>query len=708
MGRTERSSRVNRREFLQTMSMVGCVSLITNPLEAMAEATELVIAERIGKLQMQAGKTPIPGASWFTAEAVGDGLSYHFPPGYFLQAKFLTSDMLVDGNDLLVFGLALQEGEHGGTFRLTFGILPQCSARFRFDLDRVDQRRWMLDREGAFLKPLCWGYPVDLAKVDRLQLTVASKHNESVRWCMTPLSIAPKDLSTITHPVLPKGKLLDEFGQSALRTWSSKAQNANEVNTRIRSQWENVSKQVRPEDLSRWGGWRSKKLIDGQGFFRTHNDGKRWWLVDPDGYAFWSAGADCVTVDQTHAHADGLESALSWIPDPSGEFRDTYMRIVGDDGVESGINYLVANLIRALGADRWRDKWAKMTISEMKSVRFNTVGNWSEWTYAKAAGFPYVRPLDFNAKRSGWIYREFPDVFHPEFETDAAEFAGTLSNTVNDPAFIGYFLMNEPTWGGFSSLLPAAGMLQSTESCFTRGELSRFLRKKYSDDAEFSAHWKMPVTFVQVESGKWQGPFSDESQDDLRDFSTLMTERYFKLLSAACRKADPNHLNLGARYNTVPPPWAVAGMKSFDVFSMNCYAKQVPHNAFQQISRILGIPVMIGEFGFGALDVGLPGTGPAPRLRNQLDRGKAYRAFLEDAVADPLCVGAHWFQLYDQSALGRTDGECYNLGFFDVCNQLYAEMGRAARASHERLYQVADGQTKAFGDAPEYLQLASM
>jgi hypothetical protein len=269
-------------------------------------------------------------------------------------------------------------------------------------------------------------------------------------------------------------------------------------------------------------------------------------------------------------------------------------------------------------------------------------------------------------------------------------------------------MMNEPDWGNATPLLPAAGMLYNTASCFTRSELCRFLKKKYSDDAKLSAGWKMQAAFAHLESGKWNEVFSEEAQDDLRVFSALMVERYFTLLSNACRKADPNHLNLGVRYDSVPPAWALSGMKSFDVFSMNRYGERVQHDAFKEIHRTLKMPVIIGEFGFGALDVGLPAAGPAPRLKNQLDRGKEYRLFVEDAAADPYCVGAHWFQMYDQSAMGRPDGECYNLGFVDVCNYFYADLEQAAIASHERMYQVADGQAKAFSDVPEYLSRVSM
>jgi hypothetical protein len=113
-------------------------------------------------------------------------------------------------------------------------------------------------------------------------------------------------------------------------------------------------------------------------------------------------------------------------------------------------------------------------------------------------------------------------------------------------------------------------------------------------------------------------------------------------------------------------------------------------------------PVIIGEWHFGALDVGLTCAGLAC-VPDQESRAKAYRVYLEDAAASPRCVGAHWFQMYDESLLGRSDGENYNFGFFDVCNRLYEPLGTAARETHERLYQVVSGEAEPYADAPEYL-----
>ncbi|MGD0111292.1 MAG: hypothetical protein ABSD48_05460, partial [Armatimonadota bacterium] len=188
---------------------------------------------------------------------------------------------------------------------------------------------------------------------------------------------------------------------------------------------------------------------------------------------------------------------------------------------------------------------------------------------------------------------------------------------------------------------------------------------------------------------------------DLARFSTVMVEKLFGGLTEACRRVDPNHLNLGARYYTIPPQWALEGMKCFDVFSVNGYTERV-RPELGDLSATVGRPVMIGEWHFGALDVGLPASGIG-RVRNQEARGQAFRIYLEDAAAKPWCIGVHYFTLYDQSAIGRFDGEDYNIGFLDVCNRPYEPLARAARASHERLYRVALGEAEPYDNAPEYL-----
>jgi hypothetical protein len=693
---------MRRRTFLEVTGLGGAAAVAALPA-----GTSLPAPAIVGGLQRESGAAPIAGAIWYTAAARGDGLEWSFPAGTLQNAAWLSCDMLLDGRDLAAWTLQLYEqGAQPRRFRLSFGALAQCGLRVRVPLAAVDQSRWMIDREGAYLKPRVSGDRVDLAKVIRMTLTVSGKGPQPVRWCMTSLAAVAAEVPRLETPVLPKGKLLDELGQSALHDWPGKTRSAAELKRRVTGQLDAAPGQKWPGDFSRWGGWKAKKLGEGTGFFRVQKEAGRWWIADPDGYAFWSNGPDCVRID-CEGRFDGLESALTWLPEPTGEWADIYAARLGGAAGRKHINYLAANIIRSVGHSDWRDKWAQIAIAELKRLRFNTVGNWSEWEFAQKAKFPYVRPLSFRASRSGWIYRDFPDVFHPQFDADAAAYAAQLGTSANDPAFLGYFLMNEPLWA-FSSELPAMGMLYNTPQCATRGELAKWLRTKYEGDAALAAAWKLPgASFDRVAQGRWPGVFPPEALADLRDFSTRLVDVYFSTISKACRRADPKHLNLGMRWQGIPPEWAVTGMRHFDVYSLNSYRPKFPRETSDKINALLNMPTLVGEWHFGALDVGLP-SGGLVHVANQTDRGRAYRVYLEDAAAQPNCVGAHWFTLYDQAAIGRFDGENYNIGFLDICNRPYEEISKAAIASHERLYKVAAGEIEPFSDAPQYLPTAAL
>lgn len=640
----------------------------------------------------------IPGASWYQAQRENDGLLFRFEPGILAGMRFLTLDIISYSPDLPVFQLQLREGEAGPTFTLVYAILPHAEARMRMRAEAINQNQWQFLREGAFLKPMAGGARVDLSRVDRMHLIVLRKSPSPVRWSQTAIAAVLEEPARLKEPRLPRGVLLDELGQSATRSWPSKTRSVDELRTRLTAQLAAASSHKWPEGFSEWGGLagRIEKSGKPNGFFRTHHDGTRWWLLDPAGHPFWSAGLDSVRVD-IEANYDGLERGLGWMPPADGEFKAIYA--ARGDGRRS-INYLAANFIRAFG-DGWYDRWTAITLGELRRLGFNTIANWSDWEIARQARFPYVRPLAWGVRETPFIYRDFPDVFDPGWDTDVQRFAQQLASTRDDAAFIGYFLMNEPTWG-FARETPAAGMLFNTPRSATRRALADTLAKKYRDDRTLSSRWGFETTLAAVREGAWTRTLTPSAEQDLAEFSAVMVERYFRTLTQSCRAVDPNHLNLGIRYHTVPPEWAVGGMRWFDVFSMNCYDTKVKSAEMEKIAAMLKMPVMVGEWHFGALDVGLPASGIG-HVRTQDDRGRAYRVYLEDAARKPWCVGVHYFILYDQSALGRFDGECYNIGFLDVCNRPYDTLCRAARASHERLYDLALGKVQPFDDPPEYL-----
>jgi hypothetical protein len=698
------SHSINRRHFIHRSSLMvaaaiggGAAAGVSVWPQGDLFPRRIPLTSRLKGLREDTSGSPLEQGAWFVGETDGAGLQYEFPANFLSGAKYLTSDWLLDGKQLVVFRIRLQEGQDGPAFQFSFGLLNQCSARLRLPLAATDQNRWMFEREAALLKPLVGGQRVDPSRVDRITLTVFRKGPDPSRWCMTPLTAVEQEPQPLADPLLPKGALLDELGQSTLHGWEGKSTGRDEVTRRLRGQREAASRQKWPEGFSRWGGWKGLKF-DESGFFRTHHDGKRWWIVDPEGYAFWSAGMDCVRVD-TEAACAGLEKALQWIPGPGGEFKAAWGQ--GANPRRKSINYLAANFIRAFGSDSWYEAWSAVSLAELRRMRFNTVGNWSDWQIARKAGFPYVRPMRLTYSGTPMIYRDFPDVFHPDFKKDAESFGAQLQDTATDPSFLGYFMMNEPTWG-FAGETPAAGMLFNSPRCESRKALASYLRQRYSGDSSLSDAWGPLASFQSVAEGEWKTPLTTRAKTDLADFSAVMTKKFFSELSEACRRSDPHHLNLGIRYHTVPPSWALEGMRSFDVFSMNCYESRVRAAEMEKVNALLNRPVLVGEWHFGALDAGLPATGIGA-VRDQAARGRAFRVYTEDAAAKPWCVGVHYFTLYDQSALGRFDGENYNIGFLDVCNRPYEALAEAARASHERIYPVAKGEAAPFSDPPEYL-----
>jgi hypothetical protein len=651
----------------------------------------LLPAERLGELEDQQEEGRFGRARWYLAKAVGDGLVYRFPKGALAKARYLVLELLLDHDYIIVFDMDLKEGDDGRTFTHEFAVLNQCQTRVATPLEMVNQNRFHWPNVGPWLCSYSMGDRVDLAAVDRMVLRVARKSEGSVRWCVTPVAATAEEPEPLTDPLLPKGVLVDELGQSTLDEWQNKSHSVEEVTLRLHKQLEEAATSQVSAGLSRWGGWKGLRF-DATGSFRTHHDGRRWWLVDPDGFAFWSVGADCVTVRISWTGAD-VPKALAWVPDPEGPYKPIYSTFPNRGRT---INYQTANLIRAFGPQRWYECWAKIALAELRRLGFNTFGNWSEWQIAREAGFPYVLPMQAilrsSSLRTPRIYRDFPDVFDPRFAQDAASFAQQLEATANEPAMVGYFIDNEPTWA-FASETPGAGMLFNASPGPSRNALSEFLRRRYSSDKALSAAWGVKTTFQEIAQGQWRHRLNETAAADLAAFSTVLVRKLYDVLSEACRKVDPNHLNLGVRYQRIPPQWAVEGVGSFDVFTINSYSQTIPE-VLGDISATLNRPIMVTEWGFGALDAGTRAA-HLQTVRNQRDRGRALRVYTEGAAAKPWCVGVHWYQFYD--------GVYQNYGFLDVCHRAYEPMVQAARASHGHIYDVAVGKTAPYSDAPEYL-----
>jgi hypothetical protein len=452
--------------------------------------------------------------------------------------------------------------------------------------------------------------------------------------------------------VLGEGPLVDELGQYLREEWPRKSTSLDA----LRKEW-SVEKLDAGSSTTfgycRYGGYSFVSTKQrSTGFFRLEKVNGRWWFVDPDGHLFLSAGCDVMTpwMETPVAGRQNLFQLLPPAELQSGRRREG----------EAGSSFFSWNLQRRFG-DEWLSKWVDWSLQRMDAWGLNTVANWSHQALWSAGKKPYAIPLGrWESKVS---YLGLPDVYSDEFLRNVDEAARRqCAPRKNDPWLLGYFLANEP---------PFPQKEQQTAQLILSG----------------------PDTATQRELRKWLA--GNDTPERRKEFIDGALDRYIRLASEAVKKHDPNHLNLGMRSGGRPTDAEIRAARAFDVYSVNIYDYEVQPDRVRRIAELTGKPVLIGEFHFGT-----PGRGLAASLvqvRDQNERGIAYRYYVENAFAMPEMIGTHWFQWADQPCTGRFDGENYNIGLVDVTDRPYPEMVQALRETHGRIYRVHAGVEKPFG-----------
>ncbi len=439
--------------------------------------------------------------------------------------------------------------------------------------------------------------------------------------------------------ILDKKPVVDEFGQWIPTDWPGKVKSPDQ----LKKEWAAEQASLRPGDFGycKHGGYLNTKA-KATGFFRVEQVDERWWFVDPDGHLFFSTSS-------TGMRSGGGDSRMKG--------REDYFTVLPQTGFYS------ANLAKRHGADS--NKWIDLALQRLESWGMNTIGNWSDpklWDAHKKA---YVVNLRGWGMETG--YMGMPDVFSEEFPkiVDKAA-AEQCAPRKNDPYLLGYFIANEPPWPGRESLVVDV-ILDRPPSAIQR-EAKAFLA-------------------------------GGDTPERRKQFIYRAFDKYLDVINAAIKRHDPNHLNLGLRFGgSVPPAEMLRASKSFDVYSMNVYSTAVNPKVMAEIYRVTGRPIIVGEFHFG-----VPGRGLAAGLvqvRDQAERGTAYRYYVEQAASFPAFIGSSWFQWVDQPVTGRMDGENYNIGLVDVTDRPYAELIDAMKTTHRRLQGVHSGKLPPFDAKP--------
>jgi hypothetical protein len=482
---------------------------------------------------------------------------------------------------------------------------------------------------------------------------------------------------------------IDEFGQFIHKEWPGKTHSQEELIAHGKVEEKDLAANPTPTDRNKYGGWTAGPKLKATGFFRVQKYKGKWWLVDPQGRLFWSHGIDCVRSANATPISD-REHYYQNLPTFNSPFSTFYGRgswaphgYYKDHSPYRTYDFSQANFLRKYGPS-WQQKFADITHRRLKSWGINTIANWSDSKIYLMRKTPYVATISYSSRNiegSQGYWGKFYDVFDASFRQALRRRLEREKDTsAGDPWCLGYFVHNELSWGDETSLAVAA--LISPPDQPAKKVFVEDLKSKYKSIDKLNNTWGTNYKTWDALLQSTEAPDKKKAHDDLTTFYTKIAETYFKIIREECKKVAPNQLYMGCRFAWVNDLAARAATKFCDIVSYNRYSYSVENH---RLPDDIDMPVIIGEFHFGALDRGMFHTG-LRKTANQQDRADKYKSYVQGALRNPYIVGTHWFQYKDQATTGRGDGENYQIGFIDICDKPYPETIKACRQVGYSMY----------------------
>jgi hypothetical protein len=561
---------------------------------------------------------------------------------------------------------------------------------------RVTLVRTASDRLGGQLFGMR-GYPVTNAAPGTLDVSNVTQLLLFVTKPTRDYTFEITDIRATGNPTLPTAwasdatpffPFMDMFGQYRHKDWPGKVHSLAELKQRAADEAAELAARPGPTNWNRYGGWADGPQLPATGFFRAEKRDGKWWLVDPDGRLFFSHGVDCVRM----LDATPMDERATWFEaDQSGPELDPFWGTgYALKGHYQGrqprtFSFAGANLLRKYGPG-WQTNVPVVIHQRLRSWGLNTIANWSDEATRRLRRTAYTDALGSgDAKRiagSEGYWGQFPDVFDESFTRGLRRsMAGKASRSANDPWCLGYFSDNEMAWGDEWSLGLAA--LKSPPEQAAKQAFLADLQAKYGTIEKLNTAWGTAHASWDALLQSREAPERAKAAADLTAFYTRTAEQYFRSVREAIRAVAPHQLYLGCRFAWVNDLAAAAAAKHCDVVSYNLYKRGVADFRFPGGADV---PLIIGEFHFGALDRGMFHTGLVP-VANQQQRAESYKEYVLGARRHPQFVGTHWFQYQDEPTTGRVyDEENYQIGFVDVADTPYRETIAAVREVGYGLY----------------------
>jgi hypothetical protein len=337
--------------------------------------------------------------------------------------------------------------------------------------------------------------------------------------------------------------------------------------------------------------------------------------------------------------------------------------------------------------------WGHVTRTRVLDWGFNTAGGWS--LHPAIIRLAVIPNLELGRLSSfHWF-----DPLHPSAEermrTKARELVVPYKG---NPYRIGYFSDNEVGW--WNGALFTYYMKQPPTN-YTKQRLLALLRAHYGDDWERFTHDFVPPhglsSFEHLLHSKGVFPQLRPGGAGIhvvRQWTGIVAEHYYRLMSRTLRDADPQALIFGDRLPIYYDPVAVRAMAPYvDAIATNYNVDSpdgwIARYYFDGLRELTGHkPILISEWFFAAHEnrTGNRNNTHLMTVQTQGERARGAAAAAERFAQDPAIIGIHWFQYYDHPRGGRpADGEDHNFGLVDIDDRPYEELVEALSRANHRL-----------------------
>ena len=232
-----------------------------------------------------------------------------------------------------------------------------------------------------------YSYSVDLSSVKMIKIN-AFKHFDGAEYSITDLRFARGEKARLA-PWMEWDKsrffpFVDRYGQFKHKDWPGKTHSDEDLRKAREKEEEYLRAHTGAGDWSRYGGWKNGPRFEATGHFRVQKVDGKWWMIDPDGYLFWSHGVVRVTTSTGITPLDGRKEYFEDLPGKGtkmGRFYETYDALLKPyytvRGIRETYDYSSANAYRKYGED-YKNVFADLAHRRLRSWGLNTIANSSD------------------------------------------------------------------------------------------------------------------------------------------------------------------------------------------------------------------------------------------------------------------------------------------------------------------------------------------